>query len=129
MIARFKMLVLQQLHNLSDGELELQVHDRRSFEKFVGWGVMHSLPDATTVVLFRERFRQVGLCEARFQLFAADLKQQGRQVRGGQIMDATIVPVPRQRHHREENKDIKQGKTGSTTPTDILTGLQVGQEE
>ena len=30
----FKMLVLQQLFNLSDEELEFQVNDRRSFEEF-----------------------------------------------------------------------------------------------
>ena len=32
----FKMLVLQQLFNLSDEEIEFQVNDRRSFEEFVG---------------------------------------------------------------------------------------------
>ncbi len=35
----FKMLVLQQLFNLSDEEIEFQVNDRRSFEEFVGLGV------------------------------------------------------------------------------------------
>ena len=45
----FKMMVLQQLFNLSDEELEFQVNDRRSFEDFVGLGVMNSIPDATTV--------------------------------------------------------------------------------
>jgi len=30
----FKMLILQQLFNLSDEELEFQVNDRRSFEEF-----------------------------------------------------------------------------------------------
>ena len=45
----FKMLVLQQLFNLSDEEVEFQVNDRRSFEEFVGLGVMNDIPDATTV--------------------------------------------------------------------------------
>ena len=40
-IVMFKMLVLQQLHNLSDAEVEFQVNDRRPFEKFVGLDVMH----------------------------------------------------------------------------------------
>ena len=35
----FKMLILQQLFNLSDAELEFQVNDRRSFEEFIGLGV------------------------------------------------------------------------------------------
>ena len=98
------------IHNLSDEELEFQVDDRRSFEKFVGLGAMHSIPDATTVTLFRERLGQAGIVEELFQQFDAYLKKQGLQARGGQIMDATIVPVPQQRHRREENEDIKQGK-------------------
>lgn len=62
-IIMFKMLVLQQLHNLSDGELEFQVNDRRSFERFVGLGAMHSIPDATTVALFKERLRQASVSQ------------------------------------------------------------------
>jgi transposase, IS5 family len=68
-----KMLVLQQLFNLSDEEPEFQVSDRRSFEEFVGLGVMNNIPDATT----------------------------------GQIINATLVPVPKQRKSRQENKEIK----------------------
>ena len=59
----FKMLVLQQLFNLSDEELEFQVNDRRSFEEFVGLGVMNDIPDATTVAFFRERLRKAGVIE------------------------------------------------------------------
>ena len=109
-IIMFKMLVLQQLHNLSDEELEFQVNDRRSFERFVGLGAMHSIPDATTVALFKERLRQADIFAELFQQFDAYLKKQGLQARGGQIIDATIVPVPKQRNRREEKEDIKQGK-------------------
>src|SRR5258707_9429676 len=31
--------------------------------------------------------------------------------RGGQMVDATIVPVPKQRNSRDENDDVKAGKT------------------
>jgi IS5 family transposase len=47
------MLILQQLSNLSDEDLEFQVNDRRSFEDFVGLGVMNRIPDATSVAFFR----------------------------------------------------------------------------
>ena len=56
----FKMLVLQQLFNLSDEDLEFQVNDRRSFEEFVGLGVMNSIPDATTVAFFERGFERQG---------------------------------------------------------------------
>jgi transposase len=90
----FKMLVLQQLFNLSDEELEFQVNDRRSFEEFVGLGVMNNIPDATTVAFFRERLRKAGVIEELFEMFEGYLRSQGLQARGGQIIDATLVPVP-----------------------------------
>ena len=109
-IIMFKMLVLQQLFNLSDEELEFQVNDRRSFEKFIGLGVMDAIPDATTVSLFREGLREAGVIEELFEMFHEYLKSQGMVARGGQIIDATLVPVPKQRNRREENEEIKRGK-------------------
>ena len=35
----FKILVLQQLLNLSDEEIEFQVNHRCTFEEFVGWQI------------------------------------------------------------------------------------------
>ena len=103
----FKILILQQLFNLSDEEVEFQVNDRRSFEEFVGLGVMNSIPDATTVVFFRERLRKAGVIEELFEMFEACLRSQGLQARCGQIIDATLVHVPKQRNTREENTEIK----------------------
>ena len=48
-VMMFRMMVLQQLYNLSDEEVEYQVNDRRSFEDFFGLGIMDSIPDAKTV--------------------------------------------------------------------------------
>ena len=62
----FKKLVPQQLFNLSDEAVEFQVNDRRSFEEFVGLGVMNDIPDATTVAFFRERLRKANVIEELF---------------------------------------------------------------
>ncbi len=106
----FKMLVLQQLFNLSDEEVEFQVNDRRSFEEFVGLGVMNDIPDATTVAFFRERLRKANVIDELFEMFENYLRDQGLEARGGQIIDATLVPVPKQRNSREENKEIKANR-------------------
>lgn len=106
----FKMLVLQQLFNLSDEELEFHVNDRRSLEEFVGLSVMISISDASTVAFFRERLRKAGVIDELFEMFEGNLRSQGLQARGGQIIDATLVPVPKQRNIREENKEIKAGR-------------------
>ncbi len=67
----FKMLILQQLFNLSDEELEFQVNDKRSLEDFVRLGAMRSIPDATTVAILLERFRKAGVIDDLFAIFEA----------------------------------------------------------
>ena len=97
----FKLLIFQQLFNLSDSELEFQVNDRRSFEQFIGVDVMDSIPDATTVAFFRERLRKADLIEEIFEHFEQHLRDEGYEARGGQIIDATIVPVPSREIHAQ----------------------------
>ena len=104
------MLILQQLFNLSDEELEFQVNNRRSLEKFVGLGMINTIPDATTFAFFRERLRKAKVIEELFDSFETCLRSQGLQARGGQIIDATLVPAPKQRNTRDENKEIKAGR-------------------
>lgn len=108
----FKMLVLQQLFNLSDDELEFQVNDKRYFAEFVGPGVTKSIPDATTVSFFRERLRKARVIQELFELFEAYLRSQGLKARGGKIIEDTLVPVHKQRNTLKGNKEIKAGGLG-----------------
>jgi IS5 family transposase len=107
----FRMLVLQALYNLSDEEAEYQVNDRMSFGRFVGKGIEDRIPDATTLWLFREKLAKAGLIEKLFQRFDQHLEAKGYIARGGQMVDATIVPVPKQRNTKEENEAVKTGQT------------------
>src|SRR5436190_5437209 len=59
-IVMFRMLVLQALHNLSDEQAEYQVRDRFSFTRFLRLGIEDSIPDATTLWLFREKLAKAG---------------------------------------------------------------------
>ena len=43
-------------------------------------------------------------------MFESYLRDQGLEARGGQIIDATLVPVPKQRNSREDNKEIKANR-------------------
>jgi IS5 family transposase len=104
------MLFLQELFNLSDEEVEFQVNDRRSYEEFVGLGVMNSIPNATTIAFFRERLQKAGVIEELFEMFVTYLRSQILQARGGQIIDATLDPIPKERNTREENAEIKAGR-------------------
>jgi IS5 family transposase len=109
-IVMFKLLVLQQLYNISDEELEYQVSDRLSFMQFLDFGLADEVPEATTVWLFRKQLTEQGLIKPLFERFDTDLIEQGYAARGGQIVDATLIPVPKQHNRDDENQQIKQGK-------------------
>jgi hypothetical protein len=47
------------------------------------------------------------MVEAPFKRFDGYLARQGYIARGGQILDASIVPVPKNHNRRAENKAIK----------------------
>jgi len=110
-IVMFRMLVLQALHNLSDEQAEYQVRDRLSFTRFLRLGIEDGIPDATTLWLFREKLAKAGVVEKLFERFDGHLAAQGYMARGGQMVDATIVPVPKQRNSRDENDTVKAGQT------------------
>ena len=107
----FRMLVLQSLYNLSDEQIEYQVRDRLSFTRFLGLGIEDNIPDGTTLWLFREKLAKAGLIDKLFERFGQHLEAKGYIARGGQMVDATIVPVPRQRNSRDENDQVKAGMT------------------
>ena len=108
-VLMFKLLVLQQLYNIGDDELEYQVNDRLSFMRFLHLGLEDTVPDAKTVWSFRAQLRDHELVEPLFEQFGGYLQKSGYQAQCGQIIDATLIPVPKQHNRREENAQIKQG--------------------
>jgi len=98
------------LYNLSDEQLEYQVYDRFSFMQFLGLRGTDAVPDATTLWLFRQQLTAAGLVEGLFEQFEGYLQGHGYQAEGGQILDATLVPVPKQRISKEERQQLEQGE-------------------
>lgn len=110
-ILMFKMLILQRLHNLSDERLQYQVTDRLSLMRFLGVELAGQVPDARTVWAFREAIKEHKLADALFERLNQALGDLGVELKSGQIIDATFVPVPIQRNKKEDNDLIKAGAT------------------
>lgn len=110
-VMMFKTLVLQHLYNLSDDELEFQIRDRYSFCRFLGLNPESRVPDAKTIWLFREQLTEKKLIKPLFEDFDQQLEEKGFKARKGQIVDASLISAPIQRNSREENAQIKEGKT------------------
>ncbi|MGK2913570.1 MAG: IS5 family transposase [Porticoccaceae bacterium] len=106
-VLMFKLLILQRLHNLSDERLQYQVSDRLSFMRFLGLELSGSVPDARTVWAFREALKEHQLIDPLFARLNQALADLGVELKSGQIIDATFVPVPIQRNGREHNALIK----------------------
>jgi len=109
-VLMFKTLVPSALYNLSDDQIEYRVRNRLSGMRFLGLGLGDRVPDAKTVWLYRDALAQVGKVEELFGSFDGHLARQGFIARSGQILDASIVPVPRNHNTRDENVAIKKGE-------------------
>lgn len=65
------------------------------------------MPDAKSVWLYHGTMAQAGKLGDLFKLFDYRLARQGYVGLVGQILDASIIQVPRNRNTREENAAIK----------------------
>jgi IS5 family transposase len=107
----FKVLVLQRTYGLSDAEVEAQVLDRFSFQRFLGITVADPVPDQNTIWDFREDLRRSGGMNDLWKQFERMLLGAGVKLTSGKIVDASFVDLPRQRNNRDENNAIRKGET------------------
>ena len=109
-VLMFKVLVIQNLYNLSDQQTEFMIRDRLSFMRFLGLRLDERVPDEKTIWLFKDTLAAKKVAEKLFARFDECLIQKGFAAKKGQIMDASIVEVPRQRNTRQENQAIRGGE-------------------
>lgn len=108
-VMMLKLLFLQRLYDLSDDEMEFQLLDRLSFQKFLGLGKHDRIPDAKTIWVFRERLKEEKLDRILFTKLDYWIKRKGGLVRSGSIIDASFVSAPVQHNSAEENETLKKG--------------------
>ena len=79
---------------------------------FVSWvsGSRTRCPTPRRCGFTASSLAQAGVIERLFDEFDGHLKSQGYLAMGGQIIDASIVPVPKQRNSRDDNAKIKAGE-------------------
>ena len=78
--------------------------------RFLSLDLDQRIPDAKTIWLFRETLAQAGVVDTLCTQFDTSLAGQGLQARGGQLIDASLIPVPTQRNTREGNETVKAGE-------------------
>ncbi len=107
----FKVLILQEYYGLSDDQIEFQLLDRLSFQKFIGQGLHDIVPDAKTIWLYRQTLTEAGIIDRLFIQLKKQLEKYGLIAKKGTMVDASFVKVPVQRNTPNENDQIKNGET------------------
>ena len=120
----FKALILQAQHNLSDARMEFMIRDRLSWMRFLGFDLGGPTPDENTIRLFQDKLTDSGALKRVMKAFDWQLRKKGYipppgdcrqspagQRMAGQIVDASLVPAPKQRNTEDEKQAIKEGMT------------------
>ena len=112
-VSMFKALILQTQHNLSDKRTEFMIRDRLSWMRFLGFELGGPTPDENTIRHFRNRMIETGTLKRVMKAFDWQLRKKGYIPMSGQIVDASLVPAPKQRNTDGEKAAIKEGRTAA----------------
>jgi len=117
-ILLFKISVLQAWFGISDEQLEYQIADRFSFQKFLGYP--DSIPDYTTIWNFREAVSKAGIEKRLLDKLNEQFDAKGLKVKKGVIQDATIITadVGKKRAAELKNKS-NEGKGVDYAPKQL----------
>ena len=90
-----RMYLLQVWFSLSDEGVEEAIYDSYAMRRLMGLDfTVEQVPDATTLLHFRHLLEEHKLGELLFQAQNRIFDEQGWIMRGGSIVDATIIAAP-----------------------------------
>ena len=107
-----RMYLLQCWFNLSDEGVEDAIYDSYAFRKFMGINFLEEqAPDATTLLHFRHMMEESKIGEQLFRAINYVIEQSGYMMRGGTIVDATIIDAPSSTKNAEKARDPEMHQT------------------
>jgi IS5 family transposase len=107
-----RMYLLQCWFNLSDEGVEDAIYDSYAFRKFMGINFLEEqAPDATTLLYFRHMMEESKIGEQLFRAINYVIEQSGYMMRGGTIVDATIIDAPSSTKNAEKARDPEMHQT------------------
>jgi transposase, IS5 family len=109
----FRVILLQQFFGLSDPQAEQDIHDRSSYQEFLGITADTDIPDETTICRFRKTLVEKKWDKAFFMEVERQLRERGITVTNGKSVDATISEVPKGRK-REDGTSTRDPEASFT---------------
>lgn len=107
-----RMYLLQIWFNLSDPATEDAIYDSYAMRKFTGIDFMtENVPDETTLCKFRHLLEKNGLNKLFFDAINRVMVATGHMMKGGTIVDATIINAPSSTKNAEKARDPEMHQT------------------
>ena len=107
-----RMYLLQVWYTLADEAVEQEIYEIESMRWFMGINVaVDRVPDATTLLHFRHLLEEHGLCEVMFNRLNELLELKGIMMRGGTIVDATLIAAPSSTKNKNNERDPEMHQT------------------
>jgi len=101
-----RIYCLQQWYNLSDPGAEEALYDIQSMRAFCGLELgRDEIPDETTILNFRHLLERHALTKAIFAAVAEHLESKGEMLRGGTIVDATLIAASPSTKNKQQKRD------------------------
>ena len=111
-----RMDVLQIGFNLSDPATEDAIYDSYAMRKFTGIDFMtEAVPDETTLCNFRHLREDNGLNKLFFDAINRVMVQTGHMMKGGTIVDATMIHAPDSTKNVEKKRDPEMHQAKNQT--------------
>jgi len=114
--AMLRIYCLQQWYTLSDPGAEEALYDIQSMRAFCGLELgRDAIPDETTILNFRHLLERHELTKAIFAAVSEHLAAKGELLRGGTIVDATLIAASPSTKNKEGRRDpeMSQSKKGN----------------
>lgn len=111
-----RMYLLQCWFNLSDQGIEDAIYDSYAFRSFMKINFFEEqVPDATTLLKFRHLLERNDIPRQLFNAINYVLEKSGCMMRGGSIVDATIIQAPASTKNASKTRDpeMKSTKKGN----------------
>ena len=107
-----RMYLLQVWFNLSDEGTEDAIYDSYAMRKFVGINFLEEdAPDATTLLKFRRLLEQHGINKLFFEAINRVMVESGHMLKGGTVVDATIINASPSTKNAEKQRDPEMHQT------------------
>jgi IS5 family transposase len=107
-----RIYFMQQWYALSDPAMEDALYEIESMRRFARLELADdAMPDETTILKFRHLLERHGLTAQMMNIINDTLAQQGLLLKGGTMVDATIVHAPPSTKNRDKKRDPEMHQT------------------